>query len=88
MTRRTLAAIAALTLAISGCVGEQPEPFDVGVDRVPVVNDEGEQVGTIPEGAIDEVAGGGERVEVLDEQGDQIGWWTESGFEPLDDAES
>lgn len=83
MPRRLIAIAAASAVLLTGCA-ETLEPFDQGVERVPVVNQQGEQVGTIPAEAIDDVGAGGERVEVLDESGEQVGWWTEDGFEPLE----
>jgi hypothetical protein len=87
MIARPLAAVTiAVVLSLVGCVEVQPESFDVGVDRVPVVNADGDSVGTIPSEAIEEVTGPGDRVEVLDDDGVQVGWWTPDGFEPLSDT--
>ena len=85
-TKAILAAFATLLLTLaSGCT-QQPEAFDQNVERVPVVNEAGKQVGTIPSDAIDEVAATGDRVEVLDDDGNQVGWFTTDGFEPLGDG--
>jgi len=84
MDRRLIATTAVFAAIMAGCA-ETPQPFDEGVERVPVVNQQGEQVGTIPEGTIDDVASGGERVEVLDESAEHVGWWTKDGFEPLEE---
>ena len=78
------AALAVVLLACNPLTPEsQPAP-DEGVELVPVADDTGEVRGEIPVEAIDRIAIEGGREPVMDDD-TQTGWWTQEGFEELDD---